>query len=426
MNARPSLLSIAMVIGLATSSTATGPAPLTLQAAIDEALSTNPELVAIRAALDARRLRPPQEDVLAPPMIDAQIWQWPTNTLNPGRASYMITLQQAIPGAGKRSARAGLARADVDLAGAELAARAQDIVAGARREYAELFVARRTLEITRERIDLLRQVADATQVRYAAGRTPQQDVLKAVVEISRLHEQQLLDEERARLAETRLNTLLGREPGAAIGELADVEPDLTLAPVALLQSFAVDRQPDLRIARAGIARAEAAMAVAETARTPDVIVTAGYMAMGAERNAITAGLGITWPNAPWSRKGVDLARHEARAELAAARARGDAEVSRVRGLVQQAWIRADSAARRALLLRTSIVPQSQQALEVSRVGYQADRGAFLDIVDNQRVLAEARLAYYQALIELEQARADLERAVGGPIAQQAGHPASQE
>jgi cobalt-zinc-cadmium efflux system outer membrane protein len=426
MNVRPPLHAIAMVIGLAAASTASEPAPLTLQTAIEEALSTNPELVAIRAALDARRLRPPQEDVLAPPMLDAQIWQWPTNTVNPGRASYMVTLQQAIPGAGKRAARAGLARADVDVAAAELAARARDIAAGVRREYAELFVARRTLAITRERIDLLRQVADATQVRYAAGRTPQQDVLKAVVEISRLHEQQLLDEERAGLAEARLNTLLGREPDAAIGGLADADADLKLAPVALLQSLAVDRQPDLRIARAGIARAEAAVAVAETARRPDFIVTAGYMAMGAERDAITAGVGITWPNAPWSRKGVDLARREAQADLGAARTRYDAEVSRVRALVQQAWIRADSAARRAMLLRTSIVPQSQHALEVSRVGYQADRGAFLDIVDNQRVLAEARLAYYQALVELEQARADLERAVGGPIAQQAGTPAPQE
>ena len=61
------------------------------------------------------------------------------------------------------------------------------------------------------------------------------------------------------------------------------------------------------------------------------------------------------------------------------------------------------------------MPQSHQTLEVSRVGYQADRNGFLDIIDNQRTLAEARLGYYRALAELEQARADLERAVGAPI-----------
>jgi outer membrane protein TolC len=84
-------------------------------------------------------------------------------------------------------------------------------------------------------------------------------------------------------------------------------------------------------------------------------------------------------------------------------------------MVQEAHIRLESAAERAALLRTSVVPQSAQALDVSRVGYQADRGDFLDIVDNQRMVAEARLGYYRALADLEQARADLERAVGMPL-----------
>jgi outer membrane protein TolC len=84
-------------------------------------------------------------------------------------------------------------------------------------------------------------------------------------------------------------------------------------------------------------------------------------------------------------------------------------------MVQEAYVRLESAAARAALLRTSIEPQSEQALDVSRVGYQADRGGFLDIIDNQRLVIDARLGYYRALAEMEQARADLERAVGAPI-----------
>ena len=142
-------------------------------------------------------------------------------------------------------------------------------------------------------------------------------------------------------------------------------------------------------------------------------------------DALTAGVGITWPNAPWARKGVEIARAGARADVTAARAAYDAEVNRVRLAVREAYIRAESAAARAALLRTSIVPQSTQALDVSRVGYQSDRGEFLDIIDNQRVLAEARLGYYRALAELEQARADLERAVGGAVAVAASRAAQE-
>jgi outer membrane protein TolC len=348
-------------------------------------------------------------------MLEAQIWRWPIDTPSPSRVSYMVSAQQSFPGPGKRALRERLALSEVDVAHARLVARARDIVADLRRTYAALYVARQSVDVTRERIALLRQIADSSQARYAAGRTAQQDVLKAVVEVSRLHEEQLMDEERARVAEARLNSLLARDPGAPLGPLMGPREGARLRPVAALQQAALDRQPDLQVARAEIARAGAASAVADSSRRPDFVVTGGYMVMAGERDAFTAAVGITWPNAPWSRKGVELAKSEARAEIAATQARYEAEVNRVRLMVQEAWIRADSAARRAALLRTSIVPQSRQTLEVSRVGYQADRNGFLDIIDNQRVLAEARLGYYRALAELEQARADLERAVGAPI-----------
>ena len=391
------------------------PPPLTLQAALDEALQRNPELAAIRASLEAQRLRPAQQGVLMPPMLEAQIWQWPIDTINPARVSYMFSAEQAFPGPGKRALRERLSQADVDVSAARLVSRARDVVADVRRTYAELFVTRQSVAVTNERIELLRQMADASQVRYAAGRTPQQDVLKAIVEISRLHETALADQARARLAEARLNSLLARDPAAPIGALPVPREDIALRPLAVLQEAAIEQQPDLQVSRAEIARADAAVAVADSGRKPDFVVKGGYMLMGDERDALTASVGITWPNAPWSRRGVDLARSEARAEVTAARARYDADVNRVRLAVQEAYIRAESAGRRAALLRTSIVPQSSQALDVSRVGYQADRGEFLDIIDNQRVLAEARLGYLQALAELEQARADLERAVGGPV-----------
>ena len=44
-------------------------------------------------------------------------------------------------------------------------------------------------QVSQETIDLLRQIAEGTQVRYASGRGSQQDILKAVVEITRLHEE---------------------------------------------------------------------------------------------------------------------------------------------------------------------------------------------------------------------------------------------
>jgi outer membrane protein, heavy metal efflux system len=386
--------------------------PLTLGAALDEALARNPELMALRAQLEAERQRPAQERYLMPPMLEAQIWQWPLNRINPAGATYMFMAEQRIPGRGKRALRERLVAADVEAGAASIPVRARDVVADITRTYADLFVARKAVEISQETIALLRQIADATQVRYAAGRSGQQDVLKTVVEITRLHEEELMLVEQARMAEARLNTLLGRAPSTPIGALAEPLEEARLAPVAELQALAIERQPELAMARAEIARAEAAAEVVRSDRRPDYLVRGGYMLMPGEAGAFTAGVGITWNNAPWSRGRNDLAEEQARLDITATQARYDASVNSLRLMVQEAYIRVESAAARAAILRTSLVPQSTQALEVSRVGYQADRGEFLDIIDNQRLLAAARLGYYRALADLEQARADLERAVG--------------
>ncbi|HXW08523.1 MAG TPA: TolC family protein [Vicinamibacterales bacterium] len=405
------LLAGCAVLAHAAAASAQAP-PLTRRAAIEEAMAANPELSAIRASLEAERLRPGQQHVLAPPMLDAQIWQWPIDTWNPARVTYMITAEQVFPGPGKRDSRQKLAEADVSVSAARLEARAREIVAEVRRTYTALFLARESLELTVHHIELMRQIADASQIRYAAGRAGQQDVLKSVVEISRLHEEQVVNEERVRTAEARLSALLGREPSAPVGQIEAPGESGVLRPIAELLQLALASQPELVVARAEIARAEAAVTLADRERRPDFVVRGGYMLMGDATDAITGGVGISWPNAPWSRKSLDLRRQEARVEVTAAQARYDAQVSRVRLLIQEAYVRAGSAARRAAILRTSVVPQSNQAMDISRVGYQSDRAAFFDMVDNQRVLSEVDLGYVRALAELDDARTELERLVG--------------
>jgi cobalt-zinc-cadmium efflux system outer membrane protein len=412
MPVRISVAVISLLVCLAGGAGAQESAPLSLQGALDEALSRNPELLALRARLESDRRRPAQERFLMPPMLEAQIWQWPLTRVSPAGATYMFEAQQAFPGRGKRALRERLVAAGVEVEAAAIPVRARDIVGDIKRTYAELFVARKAIEVADDTIALLRQVADATQIRYAAGRSAQQDVLKAVVEITRLHEEKLTLVEGARMAEARLNTLLARDPSAPVGALQEPAEESPLPPVAELQRMAVERQPELAMARAEIAREEAAVAVVRSERKADYFVRGGYMLMPGDAGAFTAGVGITWNNAPWTRGRNVLAEDEARLRVAAAKAGYDAAVNGLRLMVQEAVIRVESAAARAALLRTSLVPQSTQALDVSRIGYQSDRGDLLAIIDNQRMVAAAQLGYFRALADLEQARADLERAIG--------------
>lgn len=397
--------------------------PLTLAAALDEALAQNPALVALRRQFEVARLRPAQERHLMPPTFEAQIWQWPIGSANPLDTNmYMLTAGQDIPGRGKRRARAAVMERDAEIAESEIGVRARAVVNEVKRAYAELFLARTHIDIHLAGVDLLRQFADVSEAKYATGRISQQDVLKAVVEISKLHDDLVMMEERARLAEAQLNTLIGRPPDSTVGPVGAPHERVALPAASELQRLALERQPELRLAALERARAEAALTAAQAEYRPDFFVSGGYMLMPRDRDAWTASAGITWPAAPWSRGRLDARVAEARAEIEAAAARQRAVESAIRLVVQEAYVRAESAARRAALLRTTILPQSEQTLEVSRVAYQTDRVDFLALIDNQRVLLDAQLAYYRAVGDLEQAMADLERAVGTELAGEGVEP----
>jgi outer membrane protein TolC len=146
------------------------------------------------------------------------------------------------------------------------------------------------------------------------------------------------------------------------------------------------------------------------------MIGGGYQLMPRSVGAWTASISVTWPGAPWSRGGLDAKKAEAAAEVAAARAREQQLRNAVGLAVQQAYIRAASAAARASLLETTIIPQSQQVLDVSRIAYQSDRADIAGLVEQQHGLLEARLEYFRALVASEEARADLEYAMGGEVA----------
>ena len=387
--------------------------PLSLREAVDETLAKNPELLALRAQLPVMRAKPAQERALAPPMLEAQIWQWPINTVNPTNTNmYMLMAGQEFPGRGKRDLRAAVAEKDIALAESDVAIRERQIVNDVKQAYAALFIARRAIDVHLASVDLLRQIADVSQVKYTTGRISQQDVLKPALELSRLHRDILMFDEQAQTATARLNVLRDRAPDVPIGPLPDSEATWPLPDAVTLQQLAIDRQPELRRARVEIERAGAELTSAKSGYKPDFTVQGGYLVMPNQTDALLARVGITWPRAPWSRGKVDAQVAEHTAMVEAAKARERSMENMVRLAVHEAYVRAKAAQDRAALLRTTILPQSEQTLAVSRIAYQTDRVDFQTLIDNQRTLLDSQLDYVRALSEFQQATADLERAIG--------------
>jgi outer membrane protein TolC len=359
------------------------------------------------------RLRPGQERFLPPPMLEAQIWQWPINTINPWNTNmFMFMATQDLPGRGKRALRETLATKDVGLAELDVAVRARQVVNEVKQAYADLFIARRAIDIHLAMVDLLRQFADVSEAKYTTGRTSQQDVLKASLELSRMHDDLVKVQQQADFARLRLNVLMNREPDAAIGALAEATEQKLITPLTELQRRALDSQPELRMSQAQIEQAEAQLAVARAEYKPDFSIGAGYQLMPGQTDGWLGKVAMTWPRAPWSRGRIDAHVAEAASAVETAKARKRSTESMVKLAVQQAYVRVGAAEERALLLRTTILPQSRHTVDVSRIAYQTSRVEFLEMLDSARTLLDAQLEYERAVSELQQALADLERAIG--------------
>jgi cobalt-zinc-cadmium efflux system outer membrane protein len=182
-----------------------------------------------------------------------------------------------------------------------------------------------------------------------------------------------------------------------------------------LGTMALAGNPELIAARQQVERAEAELAVAKQEYKPDFSVQGGYMVMPNQTDGLMVQGAITWTRAPWSRRKLDLHVQEMTAQVEAARAREIALGNEGRLAVKTAFVRAKTAEQRASLLRTTILPQSDQTLDISRIGYQSGQGEVVGILDTQRMLLASRLDYYKSLGEFQKAVADLEQAVGRDI-----------
>ncbi len=222
-----------------------------------------------------------------------------------------------------------------------------------------------------ESVELLRQATDLATARYASSQGTQKDVLEGIAQVARVHADLIALEERATHAAIELNVLMNRPPGAPIGALEVERTDRALPPVEDVQRLARDGHPEVVAARREIERVDAAPA----------------------------------------------------AEVAAARARLEVVLAAIGGAVQHAYVRATAASTRVSTLRDDVMPQTQQVLEAARLAYQLERGDVATVVDVQRMLLDVQLEYFNALSDLQQARADLERASGVDLSAPAQGPA---
>jgi outer membrane protein, heavy metal efflux system len=395
-----------------------GPA-LTLDDVERIALEENPEIAVAARRVDVAEAHVPVAGALDDPTAMYRGWGVPlSQPWNFNDAQNMFSVSQTYPGAGKRALRTSVARSNVDVAKAQLAETRLQVGVNVRKAFDDLLLTNQEMQIYDQDVAIARQAIEAARIKYAVGKVSQQDVLKAQVALTALAEQLIRFERNASLARARLNTLLGRVPGAPLNVRGQFAVLATLPSQRALDQLALESRPDLVAARSAAQRSHQQQALAKKVFKPDFTISGGYMLMqpnAAMRNSYMIEGSM---NLPW----LNRRKHNAEiAEATATATEQDAELAELRnaafGQIGEALVEAQAAQRYARFYQDQLRPQAEATLKSSVIAYENDKTDFLDLLDSQTTVINVELDWAQSVADFDARLADLELTAGATLDQ---------
>lgn len=383
---------------------------ITLRQALSLALMRSPELADTAWEVRAREAAALQAELLPNPAISAEVEDIGGSGGFHGARQSQSTLQlgQLIELGGKRAARTRAASLTRDLAGWDYETKRLEVLTRVSQDFIDLVSAQQQRALAEEAVHLAGQVAGTVSARVEAGKVSPVEETRANVALSvgRIgleRARRALELSRRRLAATWGGTTPLFE--RAEGELGPVS---ALPPLEqLAQRLA--QNPELARWAAELSQRQAAIEVERSKAIPDITVNGGYRWLNETSDqAFVVTLSLPLPLFNRNQGAILEARHRrAKAE----EGRRAAEV-RVTTALAEAYRRLSTAHAEVTALQTHVLPGAQSSFEAAREGYRLGKFGYLDVLDAQRTLFDARVQHLRALTDYHQAVAEVERLIG--------------
>jgi outer membrane protein, heavy metal efflux system len=389
------------------------PSIVALSALIEEAQGRNPEILAMKQRLEVAKAQVDQDRSLDDPQLTLTQKDIPSD-FNLGDADETwYGIGQNFPFPGKLSLRGKIAAKASEAVEQDYLAKVREMTARVKLAYYRLFLIQKSIELYLEHQALLEVFIQIADQKYAVGQASQQDLLKAQVEFSKLHNSLLVLEQERDSVQAEINALLDRPPGMAIGPVEELVVHPFTFTLEDLRQQALEMRPELKAAKLLIERSEQARSLARKNYLPDFMVEVMYWDGHTDADKwMTVGK----INLPWVFKG----KYDARVRQVAAeeaQARADQTVIHNQTLfeLRDLFTKIKMVEQLIAIYQNGVLPQAEQSLAAARIGYQAGKVGFLDLIDSERTLLDFQLEYFGALFQFWQSVAKLERTVGNEL-----------
>ncbi len=394
---RTALVIAALVsVGAPALAAAADPALISLENAVDSAMSEGIEMASARNALRSAVAGVRSADTAPNPLFSLG-----ATSLQPGRryapglsrsGDDVARIDLPIELGGKRRERVAAAGDARAAAGFDVADAGRQVRAAVTGAWFDLEAAERRETLYAGIADSYRQSQTLAERRLAAGAIAAGDLARQRVEMLRAQSDLSRAATARREAQLALSVLIGREADAgSLHTIGDAMPQAM--PAATDPDLVADGRPDVRAADARVSSARHGLYGARALRTPDISVGVQYE-HDANGLGDSVGLGFSVPLQVRNRyggvidaAGVDLAQAEANA--AKVRAVAIAEIMTARAAA------ADAGARRARY-DDDLLPSARKAAATAEFAYARGALALVDLLDARRTLQAVELAAIDA------------------------------
>jgi cobalt-zinc-cadmium efflux system outer membrane protein len=379
---------------------------------IDEALAIadalNPELEIERKNVDLATAAIWEAKLYPNPSLRLEIEEYKTSGGSFRESKRIVGVGVPIVVSGRLGAAAAAAEKAREIAAVRYVWRRREILTGVRRAFIDALSAERTVALAREARDTARTLNDVAQSRFDAQAVPEMEVLKASVNLA--------------TAETELSQALKAQAVAvkalhvAMGDAAfprekfagELHTRFAIPSFDALAGQVAAAHPLVEEAMKGVEAADLQLGAAKAERIPDPEIELAAGKDGEDDTIVEGGLTVPIPLVNRNQGKVAAAEIRRRqAELAVRAVRNDLALR-----LTDAYRTLVSAQERATTYREVILPKAQKALAQTDEGYTLGKFSYLDVLDSQRTLLEAKSAYVAALTDLNLAAAELEKLTG--------------
>lgn len=390
-----------------------------LRALVHEALERNPDLASARFTAEAAGHRVLPAGSLPDPMLSLSYSNVPVDDFAIDKepmTSRDIGFSQAIPFPGKLSLKEEIARLGAAQAGDRAETMRNLVRFRVSRDFFALIENRAVQRLTEKNQAFLGELLAVANARYAVGKTPQQDLFKVQVEISRMENLLIALRKQEVALVSDLNTLRDRQVGTPV----DLPPSYPVPEILYgeeeLVGIATASNPDLKREADAVKQKEKALLLARKQILPDFQIGAAYKfrensPAGAERpDFFSANLMVSLPL--WHARKQDEEVAAAVRDLSSRESGYRNAVNAVRNRIRDITAAIARWRSSLALFDSGLLPQARESVNSSLSAYQVGQVEFASVLLGQISLYQQEIDREKTANALGISVAELELVLG--------------